>query len=284
MSTDKTSLTKSVYRKIRYTLFQRNLSGITSSMRKLPDFMVIGGKRCGTTTLFEFLKQHPNISNSPFDHIGFFDDNYRLGIDYYKSFFPIKNKKNNSMLDYDVTTSYLTSPYVPERIYKHIPNIKLIVLLRNPTARAWSEYNSILATNNNQQTFETYIDEELNELENYDFEEKVRKNDYNLKNPNLNYIKKGLYVYYIKKWLALFPKKNILIFSTEEFGQNENLVFEKIFKFLELPHHKINNFTRMSKSNYKNKINPETKKKLDNFFYSKNQELFKLLNHNFSWS
>jgi hypothetical protein len=188
------------------------------------------------------------------------------------------------MLDYDVTTSYLTGPNVPERIHKHIPDIKLIILLRNPTARAWSEYNSILATNKNQQTFETYVEDELNELENSNFEEKVKKNNYDLKNPNLNYIKKGLYVYYIKKWLDLFPRKNILIFSTEEFGQNENTVFKKIFEFLNLPSHEINNFIRMSKSNYKNSMNSETKIKLDNFFELKNKELFKLLGREFDWS
>ena len=91
MSNNKGSYKKSLYRKIRYTLIQRNLNGVTASLRKLPDFLVIGGKRCGTTTLFEFLRQHPRISNPIFDHMGFFDDNFRLGINYYKSFFPLKN-------------------------------------------------------------------------------------------------------------------------------------------------------------------------------------------------
>ena len=87
------SIKKSIYRKIRYMLLQRGFNGITASQRKLPNFLVIGGKRCGTTTLFEFLRQHPRISNPIFGHMGFFDDNFRLGINYYKSFFPIKTKK-----------------------------------------------------------------------------------------------------------------------------------------------------------------------------------------------
>ena len=178
MPNDSNSLKKSLYRKIKYNLLQRNFSGVTASLRKLPDFLVIGGKRCGTTTLYEFLKQHPSISNPPFDHMGFFDDNYRLGIDYYKSFFPIKNKKNDFMLNYDVTTSYLANPHVPERMFKHMPNVKLIILLRNPIARAWSEYNSNLRVNKNYDTFETYIENELDDLKNYDFSDKVKNNDY----------------------------------------------------------------------------------------------------------
>ena len=265
-------------------LIQRNFSGVTASLRKLPDFLVIGGKRCGTTTLYEFLKQHPSISNPPFDHMGFFDDNYKLGIDYYKSFFPIKNKKNDLMINYDVTTSYLANPHVPERMFKHMPNVKLIILLRNPIARAWSEYNTNLRADKNYDTFETYIENELNDLKNYDFSDKVKNNDYDLTNPNENYLKKGLYVYYLKKWFNVFPKKNFLILSTETFAKNEDYVFTKIFEFLNLPKYEIKNLKQMSKTTYHNTLNPKTKMKLDKFFESPNKELFKLIEQEFTWS
>ena len=284
MPNDTNSLKKSLYRKIKYNLLQRNFSGVTASLRKLPDFLVIGGKRCGTTTLFEFLKQHPSISNPPFDHMGFFDDNYRLGIDYYKSFFPVKNKKNDLMINYDVTTSYLANPHVPERMFKHMPNVKLITLLRNPIARAWSEYNSNLRANKNYDTFETYIENELNDLKNYDFSDKVKNNDYDLTNPNENYLKKGLYAYYLKKWFNVFPKKNFLILSTETFAKNEDYVFTKIFEFLNLPKYEIKNLKQMSKTTYHNTLNPKTKMKLDKFFESPNKELFKLIEQEFTWS
>ena len=284
MSNDTNSLKKSLYRKIKYNLLQRNFSGVTASLRKLPDFLVIGGKRCGTTTLYEFLKQHPSISNPPFDHMGFFDDNYRLGIDYYKSFFPIKNKKNDLMINYDVTTSYLANPHVPERMFKHMPNVKLIILLRNPIARAWSEYNANSRVDKNYDTFETYIENELNDLKNYDFSDKVKNNDYDLTNPNENYLKKGLYVYYLKKWFSVFPKKNFLILSTETFAENEDYVFTKIFEFLNLPKYEIKNLKRMSKITYHNTLNPKTKIKLDKFFESPNKELFKLIEQEFTWS
>ena len=216
--------------------------------------------------------------------MGFFDDNYKLGIDYYKSFFPIKNKKNDLMLNYDVTTSYLANPHVPERMFKHMPNVKLITLLRNPIARAWSEYNSNLRVNKNYDTFETYIENELDDLKNYDFSDKVKNNDYDLTNPNENYLKKGLYVYYLKKWFSVFPKKNFLILSTETFAENEDYVFTKIFEFLNLPKYEIKNLKRMSKTTYHNTLNPKTKIKLDKFFESPNKELFKLIEQEFTWS
>ena len=284
MSNDTNSLKKYLYRKIKYNLLQRNFSGVTASLRRLPDFLVIGGKRCGTTTLYEFLRQHPSISNPPFDHMGFFDDNYRLGIDYYRSFFPIKNKRNDLMLNYDVTTSYLANPHVPERMHKHMPNVKLIILLRNPTTRAWSEYNSNLRTNKNLGTFESYIENEFDDLKNYNFFDKVNKNDYELTDPTKNFLKKGLYVYYLKKWFNLFPKKNFLILPTEIFAENENYVFKKIFEFLDLSNHEIKNLKRMEKVTYRNTLNPETKIKLDKFFVSPNKELFQIIDQKFDWS
>ncbi len=273
---------KNIYQNFRYIIIGRKFKGITAAQRKLPDFLVIGGKRCGTTTLFEFLRQHQMIAEPVIDHMGFFDDNYSIGINYYKSFFPIKTEETAKKLDYDVTTSYLTSPFVAERVAKEIPNVKIIVLLRNPTSRAWSDYNASQKKDASEEEFQTYIDDELQELEASDFEEKVSKNDYNMSEPFSNFIKKGLYAVYLKKWLKLFPRKNFLFISTESFSNDENKVFKQIFDFLGLSNFEIHKLQRMSKGNYE-KLNPKIKNKLDLFFAPHNDELFKLINEKYDW-
>ena len=273
---------KNIYQNFRYIIIGRKFKGITAAQRKLPDFLVIGGKRCGTTTLFEFLRQHQMIAEPVIDHMGFFDDNYSIGINYYKSFFPIKTEETAKKLDYDVTTSYLTSPFVAERVAKEIPNVKIIVLLRNPTSRAWSDYNASQTKDASEEEFQTYIDDELQKLEASDFEEKVSKNDYNMSEPFSNFIKKGLYAVYLKKWLKLFPRKNFLFISTESFSNDENKVFKQIFDFLGLSNFEIHKLQRMSKGNYE-KLNPKIKNKLDLFFAPHNDELFKLINEKYDW-
>ena len=273
---------KNIYQNFRYIIIGRKFKGITAAQRKLPDFLVIGGKRCGTTTLFEFLRQHQMIAEPVIDHMGFFDDNYSIGINYYKSFFPIKTEETAKKLDYDVTTSYLTSPFVAERVAKEIPNVKIIVLLRNPTSRAWSDYNASQKKDASEEEFQTYIDDELQELEASDFEEKVSKNNYNMSEPFSNFIKKGLYSVYLKKWLKLFPRKNFLFISTESFSNDENKVFKQIFDFLGLSNFEIHKLQRMSKGNYE-KLNPKIKNKLDLFFAPHNDELFKLINEKYDW-
>ena len=223
---------RKTYQKIYYQYLKRHYFGITAKSRVLPDFLLIGAVRSGTTSLYYDICQHPSVHEAAYDEIGFFDDNFRLGINYYKSFFPIKTEETAKKLDYDVTTSYLTSPFVAERVAKEIPNVKIIVLLRNPTSRAWSDYNASQKKDASEEEFQTYIDDELQELEASDFEEKVSKNDYNMSEPFSNFIKKGLYSVYLKKWLKLFPRKNFLFISTESFSNDENKVFKQIFDFL----------------------------------------------------
>jgi len=287
-SKNKNSLKVDIYRKIRYNLLQRHIYGLTSSFRVLPDFLVIGAKRCGTTSLYEYLGQHPCIKKSSHDNIGFFNDNFHLGIGFYKSFFPTifeKKKviqKNKKFMTYDVTSSYVYHEKAPQRLYQHMPNVKLIILLRNPTSRAWSEYNSSLIAKPNLDTFESYIENEFDDIKNYNFLDKVQNNDYNLIDPTKNFLKKGLYVNYLKKWFNLFPRENFLILPTETFAKNENM--KKMFEFLNLPYYEIKNLKRMQKVVYKNSLNPETKIKLDKFFESSNKELFELIKQKFAWT
>ena len=62
-----------IYRKIRYNFFKRHVYGITASSRVLPDFIVIGFGKAGTTTLYHYLGEHPSIMKTSHDHLGFFD-------------------------------------------------------------------------------------------------------------------------------------------------------------------------------------------------------------------
>ena len=185
-------------------------------------------------------------------------------------------------MTYDVTSSLVYHEKAPQRLYQHLPNAKLIILLRNPTLRAWSEYNSSLITKPNLDTFESYIENEFDDIKNYNFLDKAQNNDYNLIDSTKNFLKKGLYVNYLKKWFNIFPRENFLILPTETFAKNENM--EKMFKFLNLPYYQIKNLKKMQKVVYKNSLNPETKIKLDKFFESSNKELFELIKQKFAWT
>ena len=87
-NTQSYSTIANIYQKFRYGFCLRPYNYITSSLRVLPDFFVIGVVRSGTTSLFHYLNQHPNIAGASYDELGYFDDNYHLGVNWYKSLFP----------------------------------------------------------------------------------------------------------------------------------------------------------------------------------------------------
>ena len=101
-------------------------------------------------SLFQYLGQHPNIENASYDELGYFDDNYHLGENWYKSLFPTKNtkrkiqNKHGKFLTFDDTPFYVYNPLVIKRILSDFPNSKIIVSLRNPIDRAISNYNLLV--------------------------------------------------------------------------------------------------------------------------------------------
>lgn len=272
---------------MKYNLSQRRVSGITSPIRTLPDFIIIGAKRCGTTSLYHYLGLHPSIKRSSHDHLGFFDDNYHLGMQFYRSFFPTifekKTclKKTGKFLTYDVTSSYIQDAKNAERIHNVFPEIKLIAILRNPVDRAYSEYNLHCSTDPKMNDFEFYVDREIKEIE--DNEKNNTSSDLNpFASGKKNYLRKGFYFEQLDPWFDLFPKENIHIISTEHLGERPNDVMKSIFGFLDVDYYQINTEKKHEKGNYK-KMNDNTRERLQKFFASKNKKLYDLIGIDLGW-
>ena len=95
---------KNLAQKFIHGLCKRHVYFITSPIRVLPDFFIIGVVRSGTTSLYHYLGQHPSIKNAAYDELGYFDDNYHLGI--HTEFHLVLNHGGISLLSYDTGVSY----------------------------------------------------------------------------------------------------------------------------------------------------------------------------------
>ena len=137
----------------------------------------------------------------------------------------------------------------------------------------YSEYNLDLRANPDIQSFETIIQNEIDNMGNKNDDEVIK---------NKHYLKKGIYFDQLKPWFKLFPKKNILILSTEKFGEDTNNIFNIIFEFLNLENYNIKNSKRMQKGTY-TKLNSKTREKLLKFYKLKNNQLYDLINEKFDW-
>ena len=109
-------------------------------MRPLPDFLVIGAQKSGTTSFFHYIAQHPKIFDHKAKELHFFDLHYGRGAAWYRSQFPLLASVKKDSLVGEATPYYLCHPHAPKRIHGLVPDVKLIVLLRDPVDRAISHY------------------------------------------------------------------------------------------------------------------------------------------------
>src|SRR5437588_5706883 len=118
---------------------------ITSSIRLLPDFLIIGTQRGGTTPLYHYVQTHPSITPATTTDTHFFDKKYGKGLAWYRGHFPTiiekyyaQHLRDRAFLTGEACSTYLFYPHTPKRIAQVLPRVKLIVLLLNPVDRAYS--------------------------------------------------------------------------------------------------------------------------------------------------
>ena len=117
----------------------RRYRSLTGHLRLLPDYLVIGARRCGTTALYNYLIQHPCVLPALTKEVSYFDAWFDRGDSWYRSHFPLALEKWFSEMRYgrqvltgEASPSYLLDPLVPSRVQSLLPSVKLIVALRNP--------------------------------------------------------------------------------------------------------------------------------------------------------
>jgi hypothetical protein len=177
----------------------------------LPNFLCIGAERSGTTWLYEVFKAHPEIYLYPYiKEINFFSDHYHKGLTWYKQFFIESRKTSSYKAIGDISPHYFHDREAPARIAKDLPNIRLLLFLRNPVDRAFSEYAYNKLILNIEEPFMKFLQR--------------RERAYEI----------GLYSKHLKRWLEYFPQQQFLIFIFEEMMNNKFKSLKTISKFLEI--------------------------------------------------
>ena len=273
-------------KKIYWNFFRRNIFGITGPLRVLPDFIIIGSMKCGTTSLYYDICEHPCVSPAAYDEIGFFDSNFHLGLNWYRSMFPTKRRiedirrKEGVAITGEDTPFYFWNPVAAKRIQKLLPNIKLITILRNPIDRAYSEYQDLVSSESNSPSFETFIENEINTRRKDS--SLITEENFEIFNQKNSYLLKGIYVDQLKIWAGLFPKEQIFTLSTENLNSEPITTLESVFQYLNLPDYKIKNIQRQKQKKYV-PMNSQTRKILIEFFKPHNERLFKFIGKKFDW-
>ena len=189
----------------------------------LPNFIICGTQKGGTTSLYYYLREHPQIFLPSKKEIHFFDLNYKKGIDWYKRHFRGARNSNIKAIG-EVTPSYMYLEEVPERIHEILPDVKLIFILRNPIDRAYSHYWHEVALGYEWLPFEEAIKAE---------EERLTRGDI-ISRLHYSYLDRGKYIEQIRRFRKYFSKEQMLILITEELKSNPEKTMRRIFEFLQV--------------------------------------------------
>jgi len=245
-------------------------------MGKLPDFIIIGCQRGGTTSLYNYITNHPDVESASQKELHFFDYKFNRGLHWYKEQFP-DNKITGEASPY-----YITHPHAPKRIAQAKSDVKIIALLRNPVDRAYSHYHHEVRIGCEKLSFEEAIKNEHKRLEGE--VEKMMKDEsyYSYAHQHFTYLERGKYVDQLKNWFKYFNNNQILILPSESFFNNIHISLKKVFEFLNLSvkseiEKKIYNLGNYSP------LEPDIRKELSEYFSPYNKRLYAYLQRDYGW-
>ena len=243
-----------------------------------PSFIILGTQKGGTTSLYRYLEEHPQILPAIKKEIYFWNHHYKRGFDWYFSHFP-SLKSSANFVTGESTPSYLEDKQVAHRIAKTFPQMKLIILLRNPIERTVSQYYHWVRLGLEQQSLEAAISLELELLGNYP-ETSINPNYWE---QTYKYIWRGMYVEFIQNWMMHFPAENFLILKSEDLYEQPQITLEKVFEFLNLPEHSLSEFKPYNQGYYQ-PMPENVHTQLRDFFYPQNKRLEAFLRREFNWN
>lgn len=250
--------------------------------RAVPDFLIIGGQKCGTSFLHKVLADHPSFCPAVKKEIHFFDreDHYQKGFLWYRSHFPHRG----TGLRFEASPRYFFYPHTPARIRKHLGKIPLIAVLRDPVERAlsaWVMYHYRFRDRPELQhvyeprSFEKVIEDEL------------RTGPEKVQDPRA-YIARGHYSSQLARYLEHFDKEDLLLLDLATLKKEPERAFDRISRFLDLSGD-AGDFRKMADEADKNprdkdpEVKEEVLERLRAHFVPYDQELEELWGERFSW-
>ena len=232
----------------------------------LPDFVIIGAQKGGTSFLYHLLTLHPLVEPAARKELHFFDNPelFDHGAEWYRRCFPRLNSKDGQRsITGEATPYYLFDPPVAKRMAQIVPQARLIALLRNPIDRAYSHYQMQVKRGTEPRTFEEAIEQQ-----------------------HSSYMSRGIYVDQLLRWFEFFGKEQMLILKSEDFFARPVETLKVVLTFLDLPDWQPEApelQQRRHSGTYIQKLDPSTRQRLEAYFEPYNQRLYECLDVDFGW-
>ena len=255
----------------------------------LPDFIILGTQKGGSTSLYVHLMQHPQIMGVARKELHFFDYKFWLGPWWYRTNFPTKAalRRRSAELGRPVLTGeaspyYLFHPRAPRRIARVVPRVKLIALLRNPVDRALSHYHHEVRGGRETLSLEQAIGQEPERLEG-EVEKILRRPMYrSLAHQRYSYCARGVYVDQLQAYDRHFDRDQMLVLKSEDFYERTQEVYSRVLGFLGLNPFTLPDLQPRNAGQYKKK-DTALEAELYDYFEPHNQRLYDHLGEDLGW-
>jgi Sulfotransferase domain len=262
---------------------------LTSPLRSLPDFLIVGAQRSGTTALFSYLQRHPAVSGPPWKEVNFFDVHHHRGEGWYRGHFVSSigraraRRRGVELVAGEASPSYLFHPLAAERAAALLPGARVIALLRDPVDRALSHYNHEVALGREPLSFEQALDAEESRLAGELERMAADPRYFSFAWWNHTYLARGRYAEQLERWLGAFPPEQVLVLTTEELDADTQGAYDRVLAHAGLPPHRLPSFPHVFSREYA-PMAEETRGRLKEYFAGPNARLAKLLGRDPGWA
>ena len=212
--------------------------------RMLPSFLIVGAERCGTSSMYEVLSWHPAVFSAilPRKEVHYFDYSYAHPLSWYRCHFPLRARAalaargtGVAPVAFEASPSYMCHPLAPERIARDLPGVKLIVMLRDPVARAYSSHTMRAGWGVETEPFERALELEDSRLAG-EAERMAADPSYVGYNwRHFAYRTRGQYAEQLEQLDRLVGRDRIHVIDSGEFFASPARVYDQVLDFLGLP-------------------------------------------------
>jgi hypothetical protein len=258
--------------------------------RMLPDFVIIGAAKAGTTSLFGWLSDHPFIAPASQKEVHYFDYNYFRGEDWYRKHFPLRadlerfvDARGRPFLTGEASPSYMSHQWAPERLAKLVPHAKLLVALRNPVDRAYSQFQ--MSRRENEEPLESFADAVAAEEQRLAPERAKMLDDQWYSSWPIgcwSYLMRGRYAEQLERWMTLFGRDQFHFLTLEQLADDPQRALDDVHHFLGIPGHEYAALPRLHAAQY-DSIGADAREKVTDYFRPHNERLYELVGIDFEW-
>ena len=252
---------------------------VTARLRPLPDFLIVGAQKAGTTALYAYLRRHPSITGPSWKEVSYFDRHYRRGPAWYRGNFPLRSR---GRIVGEASPSYLFHPDAAERAAALVPGAHVIALVRDPVERAHSHYQHEVALGREPLPFEEALEREEERLAGELERMRADAGYFSHAWWNYTYLARGRYAEQLERWQARFPPERLLVLSNEELGAEPAETYARVLDFLGAPPHRLDAYPRVYDRDYA-PMSEAAERRLADYFAEPNRRLYELLGRDLGW-